>query len=291
MLKKKVYPQYFIALALILYVVFFLIPSMLGMYYSLTDWNSYTEKINFVGFENYIAIFKSNQNYAATIKNTILFTIVSNIVKIIPALILAIMLQDNLRGKNIYRAILYLPSVIPFLVIGLTFRSILHPSNGILNQFLRAINLDVLAKQWLINPKTVWPSIFAVDAWRGIGYVMTIFLAGLQSIPASYYEAAVMDGANYFQKLRYITLPMISSAIMINLVFGVTYGLKSFDIIYVLTKGGPGRMTDLVTTAAFSMYSTGKYGMATALNTILFLIATLVGVWIVRMLSKQEVQQ
>lgn len=102
-------------------------------------------------------------------------------------------------------------------------------------------------------------SIYGVDAWRGIGYVMTIFLAGLNTIPKSYYEAAQIDGANFWQRLRYVTLPMLSGAIMINLVFGITYGLKVFDIVYVLTNGGPGPATEVLTTYAFQLYSRGQY--------------------------------
>ena len=130
-----------------------------------------------------------------------------------------------------------------------------------------------------------------MDAWRGIGYVMTIFLAGLNTIPKSYYEAAEIDGANFWQRLRYVTLPMLTGSIMINLVFGITYGLKVFDIVYVLTNGGPGHATEVLTTYAFQLYSRGQYGMSSALNTILLIITAIIGVGIVKTLSKQEVQQ
>lgn len=134
----------------------------------------------------------------------------------------------------------------------------------------------------------VWKAIYGVDAWRGIGYVMTIFLAGLNTIPVSYYEAAEIDGANFFQKLRYVTLPMLTGAITINLVFGITYGLKVFDIVYVLTNGGPGHATEVLTTYSYTLFANGKYGMATALNTILFVITALIGIGVVRYMSKME---
>ena len=132
---------------------------------------------------------------------------------------------------------------------------------------------------------------FGVDAWKGIGYVMTIFLAGLTAIPKSYYEAANIDGANFWQKLFHITLPMLSGAITINLVFGITYGLKVFEIVYVLTNGGPGHYTEVLTTYVFQLYSKGAYGMATALNTILLIITGIAGILIVKGMSRQEVQQ
>jgi raffinose/stachyose/melibiose transport system permease protein len=290
--KKKTYPQWFLFLPLAIYVIFFLSPGLLGIFYSFTDWNARSMgEINFIGLENFREIFTSNKNYGDGIFNTLRFTIVSNVVKLIPALLLAIMLQKNMRGRNIYRTILYLPSILPFLIIGLTFSSILNYNNGLLNKMLEFFQLDFLKQKWLTDLDVVWKSIFGVDAWRGMGYVMTIFLAGLNAIPNSYYEAADIDGANFFQKLRYITLPMLSGSIMINLVFGITYGLKVFDIVYILTNGGPGHATEVITTYAYSLYANGRYGMSTALNTILFLITMVAGIAIVKVMSKQEVQQ
>ncbi|MDD2375813.1 MAG: sugar ABC transporter permease [Eubacteriales bacterium] len=290
--KKKTYPQWFLFLPLAIYIIFFLSPGLLGIFYSFTDWNARSMgEINFIGLENFREIFTSNKNYGDGIFNTLRFTIVSNVVKLIPALLLAIMLQKNMRGRNIYRTILYLPSILPFLIIGLTFSSILNYNNGLLNKMLEFFQLDFLKQKWLTDLDIVWKSIFGVDAWRGMGYVMTIFLAGLNAIPNSYYEAADIDGANFFQKLRYITLPMLSGSIMINLVFGITYGLKVFDIVYILTNGGPGHATEVITTYAYSLYANGRYGMSTALNTILFLITMVAGIAIVKVMSKQEVQQ
>lgn len=290
--KKKIYPQWFLVIPLILYLLFFLLPCILGIVYSFTDWNARSIRgINFIGLDNYIEIFTSNKNYASGIFNTLKFTLVSNIVKLIPALLLAIMLQEGLKGKNLYRTIFYLPSILPFLIIGLTFTSIFNYNTGLLNTTLDALNLGFLKQKWLTDLSVVWKSIYGVDAWRGIGYCMTIFLAGLNTIPKSYYEAASIDGASFFHKLKYITLPMLSGAIMINLVFGLTYGLKVFDVVYVLTNGGPGRATEVITTFSYQLYANGKYGMSTALNTILFIITAIIGIIVVKVMSKREVQQ
>ncbi|MDC7289515.1 sugar ABC transporter permease [Blautia schinkii] len=291
--KKKIYPQWFLIVPLVLYIVFFLLPSVMGVGYSFTDWNSRSvvNGTHFVGLQNYIEIFASDKNYLDGIGHTLMFTIVSNIIKLIPALLIAIMLQEGLRGKGFYRTMLYLPSILPFVIIGLIFKSILNYNNGLLNALLEACQLGFLKQKWLSDLGMVWKSIFGVDAWRGIGYVMTIFLAGLNTIPKSYYEAAQIDGANFWHRLRYVTLPMMTGSIMINLVFGITYGLKVFDIIYVLTNGGPGHATEVLTTYAFQLYSRGQYGMSTALNTILLVITAIVGVFIVKTLGKQEVQQ
>jgi len=276
-----------------LYICFFLLPAVLGVLFSFTDWNyrSMATGINFVGFDNFIEIFTSNKDYTSGILNTLKFTVISNIVKIIPALFLAIMLQEGLRGKALYRTIFYLPSILPFVIIGLVFKSVLNYNNGLLNTGLDALHLGFLKQKWLSDLNVVWKSIYGVDAWRGIGYVMTIFLAGLNTIPKSYYEAAQIDGANFWQRLRTVTLPMLTGAITINLVFGLTYGLKVFDIIYVLTNGGPGHATEVITTYSYQLYSSGLYGMSSALNTVLLTITTIVGVAVVKVLAKKEVQE
>ena len=288
--KKKVYPNWFLIIPVVMYVLLFLLPAILGVCYSFTDWNSHSMKtgIHFVGIQNYIDIFTSNKDYSTGIVHTLVFTIISNIVKIIPAFFLAVLLYEGVRGKGIYRTIFYLPSILPFVIIGLIFKSILNYNNGLLNVILQTFHLGFLKQKWLSDLDVVWKSIYGVDAWRGIGYVMTIFIAGLSSINRSYYEAADIDGANFWQKLRAITIPMMTGSIMINLVFGITYGLKVFDIIYVLTNGGPGHATEVLTTYAYQLYSNGQYGMSTAMNAILLVITCFVGVFIVRIMGKEE---
>lgn len=290
--KKKIYPGWFLAVPLVLYILFFLLPSILGVGYSFTDWNVRSMgEVHFVGLENYKEIFTSDKNYTDGIYNTLKFTLISNVIKLVTGLLLAIMLQEGLKGKNFYRTLLYLPSILPFLIIGITFKSILNYNNGLLNTVLETLNLGFLQQKWLSDLGVVWKSIYGVDAWRGIGYVMTIFLAGLNTIPKSYYEASAIDGANFWQKLRHITLPMLTGSITINLVFGITYGLKVFDIVYVLTNGGPGHATEVVTTYAYQLYANGRYGMSVSLNTILFTITMAIGLLVVRQMSKREVQQ
>ena len=287
--KKKVYPQWFLILPLMLYMVFFLLPSILGVFYSFTDWGRNTPKtgLHFVGLRNYVEIFTSNKNYTSGIWNTLKFTLVSNIVKIIPALFLAIILYEGMKGMGVYRTIFYLPSIIPFVIIGIVFTSVLNYKNGMLNGALELIGLGSLRQKWLSDLNVVWKSIYMVDAWRGLGYVMTIFMTGLSAIDKTYYEAAKVDGANFWQRLRHVTLPMMRGAIMINLVFGITYGLKVFDIVYVLTNGGPGHATEVMTTYSFQLYGSGSYGMATAFNSILLLITAIIGVLIVRVMSRK----
>ena len=204
---------------------------------------------------------------------------------------IAIMLQEGLRGKGLYRTLLYLPSILPFVIIGLIFKSILNYNTGLLNTILDALHLGILKQKWLSDLGVVWKSIYGVDAWRGIGYVMTIFLAGLNTIPKSYYEAAEIDGANFWQRLRYVTLPMLTGSIMINLVFGITYGLKVFEYrlrsykrrSWTCNRGSYNLCIPALLQSRMECHS--------ALNTILLIITAIIGVGIVKKMSKQEVQQ
>lgn len=285
---RKVYPMYFIMPALILYLALYIYPSFVGIGYSFTNWNRYTSEVKFIGFENFKNIFIANKPYLKYIGNTLMFTAISNIVKIIPALFLAIMLGGAMRGRNFYRSVMFFPYVLSTLVVCIVFRAMMNPRNGLINQALSLFGIKT--QKWLADPKLVWPSIFFVDAWKGIGYVMTIFVAGLQSIPVSYYEAADIDGANFFQKLWSVTLPMLMPSIMVNVIFGLTYGLKVFDIIYALTNGGPGRMTEVLNTAVFTEIGSGNLAMASALSTLQFVLMSVLGYFIIRMMLKREVE-
>ncbi|MFI3214081.1 MAG: sugar ABC transporter permease [Eubacteriales bacterium] len=287
--KKKIYPQWFLIIPLILYGCFFVLPSLLGIFYSFTDWNARSMgQVSFVGLDNYIEIFTSDENYTLGIINTLKFTGISNVLKLVSALFLAILLKDGMKAKGFYRTVMYLPAILPYLVVGLVFKSIFNYNDGLLNAGLEFLQLGFLKQKWLSDINVVWKSIYGVDAWKGIGYVMTIFLAGLSGIPESYYEAASIDGANFWAKLWHITLPNLTGAITINLVFGLAYGLKVFDIVYVLTNGGPGHVTEVVTTYAYQLYAYGQYGMSVALNTILFVFTAIVGISVVKYMGRKE---
>jgi raffinose/stachyose/melibiose transport system permease protein len=166
----------------------------------------------------------------------------------------------------------------------------LNPETGLLNVFLNSIGLSFLAKQWLVDLKYAFNSIIAVDTWKGLGYIMTIIIAGLQSIPPEYYEAADIDGAHYFSKLRYVTLPLLKPAITITIVLNVLYGLKIFDTVYVLTNGGPGYATEVLYTSVFREFGLGRYGVGTAMSTVLFVMMSVIGYFTVKLLDRKEVE-
>jgi raffinose/stachyose/melibiose transport system permease protein len=289
-MKNKMYPFYFSLGALVLYSVFMVLPGLMGFYLSFTDWNRYSDEINFVGLQNFALIF-SKQNYWHSITNTLLFTVVTIVLKTVVALLLALLLTKGLkRFFNFHRVIIYLPAIIPMIVVGIVFRSILHPTTGALNEFLRAIGLDFLAQRWLTNPDIALYSVMLVDTWKGVGFIMIILIAGLQVIPTEYYEAAQIDGANAWDEFWKITLPLLIPTLTVTTVLNLLYGLKVFDIVWVLTNGGPGYATETVYTVVFKEFSKGRYGVSTALSTLLFVIMSICGYWLINAMHPKELE-
>ncbi len=291
-LKSKIYPTYFAFGALALYLLLYVIPSLIGVVFSFTDWNQYRDisTLTFVGLKNYRTIFSPTENYLKFINNTFVFTIITTIFKTIFGLGLALLLDSQIKKRNWHRALAFFPSIISMIVIGLTFRSILNPQYGILNNFLRGIGLGSLAQTWLGDLKWVFPSVMAVDIWKGMGYIMTILLAGLQLIPKEYYESSEIDGASSWRRFRHITFPLLMPTIMVTTVLNVLYGLRVFDIIYVLTKGGPGNATAVVFTEVFDKFGWGDYAVGTTLSTVMLIFTATVGFFMVKVLNPKEVE-
>jgi raffinose/stachyose/melibiose transport system permease protein len=288
-MRKKTYPFYFVVGALTLYLFFFVLPSFMGFYYAFTDWNSYSPEVNFVGLDNFKLIFSSSGGYLRYISNTITFTITTIIVKTVIALGLAMLLTHGIRRlAPVYRMVIYLPAVLPMLAVSLIFKSILNPATGLLNTSLRSMGLGFLAQQWLVDPRWAMSSVIAVDTWKGVGYLMVILIAGIEAIPGEYFEAAAIDGAGGWKAFRHITLPLLMPVLAVTTVLNLLYGLKVFDIIFVLTHGGPGRATDTVYTVIFDEFSKGRYGVATALSSLLFLVMIGLGYFVIRLMQPKE---
>lgn len=289
-MKRKAYPLYFVSGALILYLLFFVLPSVLGFFYSFTDWNSYSSEVNWVGLDNFKTIFASGQGYVHFIQNTVVFTVATIVLKTIIALGLALLLTEGVhRLSHIHRVLMYLPAVLPMLVVSLIFKSILNPATGLLNTFLRGVGLNFLAQRWLVDIHLALPSVIGVDTWRGAGYIMVILIAGIQAIPKEYYEAAAIDGASGWKAFANVTLPLLMPVLSVTTVLNLLYGLKVFDVIFVLTNGGPGRATDTVYTAIFEDFSKGRYGVATGLSSLLFLVMIVLGYFVIRLMHREEI--
>lgn len=285
---KKTYTSTFLIPALVVYTLLFIIPVLMGFGYSLTNWNSMGTTIKFVGLKHYIAIFQAGGEYMLAIKNTLVFASFSSLFKVLAGLLLALFLNMNFRSKELLRGIYFIPFAISPLIIGIIFTSVFEPAKGFLNMFLRSIGLGIFANQWLVDRYLALPSTIFVEVWRGIGLNMVVFLAGLQAIDKTYYEAAKVDGANSWKLFLHITMPFLVPAVMINVVLNIIHGLKVFDIIMSLTGGGPGNVTSVLNTAVFRTFSMGNYGLSTALGVVVFLITALLSIIFMKLLMPKE---
>ena len=281
--KRKTYPVYFAFGALLLYTVLFVLPGFIGIGYSFTNWSAYSDELKFVGWKNFKTVFSADEDYIKIIVNTLKFTFITTILKNVLGLMLAIILTKSIKLLNFHRGIMFMPSVLSTLIIGMIFKSILDPANGLLNTFFRSVGLDFLAKKWLVTSELAFGSVMAVDIWRGTGYIMTILIAGILSISTTYYEAASIDGANGWQKFRSITLPLLMPTLATTTVM---------NVIYALTNGGPGKATtEVLYTAVFKRFGTGQYAVGTALSSVMFVFMVIIGFFMIRVMTKGEVEE
>jgi ABC-type sugar transport systems, permease components len=291
MKKSKIYPWYFALGAILLYTALCVLPGIIGIGYSFTDWSAYSKEVNFVGLANFKKVFSAQQGNIKYITNTLLFTVITTVAKTGLGLLFALALSRNIKLKNFHRGVMYMPSVLSILIVGLIFTSILNPKTGLLNEALRGIGLDSMARHWLTDPKIAFWSVMAVDIWRGTGYIMTVLIVGILAIPQVYYEASSIDGANGLQKFKSITFPMLRPTLAVTIVLNVLYGLKVFDMVYVLTNGGPGHTTEVMYTAVFKQFSQGLYAEGTTISSVMFIFMVIIGYFMIRILTKDEVQE
>jgi len=290
MYASKLYSWKFIVPAFLLFFVLFLVPNLMGFYYSLTNWNAMSDQVKFIGLDNFVEVFTDKSNFRF-IYNTLMFAIVTSIFKAVIGLGLALMLNEGVKSKNVLRTIFFMPVVISNLIVGLIFQQIYNPDTGILNGFLEAIGLGAFSQSWIGDPKlAIWSSM-GVEIWKASGFNMVIFLAGLQMVPKDMYEAADIDGANYWNKLIKVTIPFLIPSITINMMLNVISGLKVFDVIFALTNGGPGRASEVINLTIFNQFGLGTYGYGTALGVILFLFLAVISIGLVKIFTRPEVSE
>lgn len=285
-MRKKSYPIRFAIPGIVLFLVFIIVPFLVSVYYSFTNWNF--QKADFIGWDNYIEIM-TDKNMNIAFKNTFIFTIVTTIGKVVFGMLLAVFLNRVSKVVRILRTVFYLPAVINSIAVGIVFKSIFHPGKGILNNALAVIGLGSLGQNWLTDTNIAMYSICGVEIWKWTGYTMMILLAGMQNISQDYYEAAIIDGATGWQCFRRITLPLLVPSINNVVIFSLIGGLKVFDIVVTLTNGGPGYATQVFNTIIYHSYSYQLYGQATAGTTILSLIVLVITLLAYNIISSKEV--
>lgn len=274
--KKKIKSPYSYALVApiaIIFLIFFVIPTIVSFFFSMTRWTLFDWE--FVGFENFIQYFKE-ASLAIGFKNTLIYGVVTSAFKVVIGLALAILLTGRLRAKGFLRSIVYFPVLVSTIGVGFTFSVLLDPNYGAVNKsivaFGKMIGWETYGPGWLTDPNLL-PlfSIAFVDVWKGVGMATVIFMAGLAAIPQEYYEALSVDGGNAWDKFRSITLPLVRPATASVIILSFIGGLRSFDLIWAMTGGGPGFLSDVIASINYKQYQAGFYGLATAGNVILLL--------------------
>jgi raffinose/stachyose/melibiose transport system permease protein len=271
-IKKAITIASFLLPGLILYAVFMLYPMIDAVRYSFFDWDGAAPSMNFVGIENYVQLTKDDV-FLKSLGHNLLWVVLSLTLMVVPTLVLAVLISRVKKGKMFFRAGFYLPSVLSLAVVGVLWSKIYDPMMGPINVFLKSVGLESLAKNWLGEPLFVIPALVIASTWAFYGLYLILFLAGLQSIDYSLYEAADIDGAGPISKFWNITIPSLRNTLNVVISMVIIHALKGFALIWIMTQGGPFYMSELVSTyvykAAFSM---NKVSYATAGSVVLGVI-------------------
>lgn len=278
------YPHWFYLPAALVFGVFFIVPTALAFYFSLTRWSLFSA--TFIGLDNY-RTFLSDPQLLSGLRNTIIYAVLTSGFKVIISLPLAMLLTSNIHLKGLLRGIVFFPTLVSIVAIGITFSVLMQPSNGLINTALGAIGFP--KPQWLGDPKLALYSVVLVDIWQGLGIATVIFIAGILSIPQDYFEAARLEGGTWV-KFRHVILPLVRNATFTVILLSFIGGLRRFDLIWTMTRGGPGFASDVLTSVIYKEYQAGFYGLSTAGNVVLFILVTAIVYPLMRFFNRMEIE-
>jgi raffinose/stachyose/melibiose transport system permease protein len=264
--------------------VFFLVPTALAFYFSLTRWTLFDA--TFIGLDNYVS-FLSDPQLTLGLRNTIIYAVLTSGLKVIISLPLAILLTSNIHLKGLFRSLIFFPVLVSTVAVGITFSTLMQPSIGLINTALGFFGIS--GPDWLGNPDLALYSVVLVDVWKGVGIAMVIFIAGILSIPLEYFEAAQLEGGIWV-KFRHVILPLARNATFTVILLSFIGGLRTFDLIWTMTRGGPGFASDVLTSVIYKEYQAGFYGLSTAGNVVLFILVTIIVYPLMRFFNRMELE-
>lgn len=274
--------------ALLLYSLFFVLPVAAGVVMAFTDWQSIRIlEPSFNGLDNFRTIFR-DERFIKSLTNTLWFASITMIMKVVFGLPLAMALVKPLKTRGFLRTVFFFPAVLSAVIIGIMFTS-LFQMDSVVDQLLQFFGIH-LGINWLGQGNTAMAVVMMTDIWQWTGLTMIIFLAGLQGIPADYYEAATMDGASYFQQFKKITLPLLIPSFTIIFTLSLIGGLKVFANVYVLTNGGPGFSTQVLATYMYQAFGSGLLGLSSAMGLVMTVLVTVLTLILNGYLRKKELE-
>lgn len=273
--------------ALILFLVFVIVPFGKGIFLSFTNWNGYSQSYKMVGFANYIRMF-TDSNVLTAFKNTLIYGAGSTVLQNVLGILLAVFLNQKFHGRGVVRTVIYLPVMIAPLIMGYIMYFFFTYNNGAINDILALFGIAPV--DWLADGSRAVIILTLVNSLQFVGISMVIYLAGLQNISSMYYEAAAIDGASVFQEFFHITLPLLTPAVTSSVTINLIGGLKLFDVISALTSGGPGYETHSVSTLIHRFYFGGeRAGYASAVGLVFFVFIMIISNLVVKSLEKRQV--
>ena len=278
------YPYWFYAPALLVFGLFFLVPSLMAFYYSLTRWTLF--EAQFIGLKNYSAFLQDPQLKLA-LRNTLVFAVLTSGLKTVIALPVATLLTTRIKFKGFFRSVVFFPVLVSTVAVGATFSTLMQPSTGLINKFLGVFGIPTI--QWLGDPHLAIYSVALVDIWKGIGIAIVILMAGIQSIPTEYFDAARLEGGAWVA-FRHVILPLSRNAALTVILLSLISGMRSFDLIWTLTQGGPGFASDVLTSVVLKQYQAGFYGLSSAGNVLLFVFVTIIAYPLMRFFNRMEIE-
>ena len=283
----------FLTPAIVLYSVFVLWPYVQSFYIALTDWRGVSARRNFVGLQNFVNLFKDG-NFWNALGHNLELLIALPICTLGIALFFATLFTQGDRGvpgARFFRVVFFFSYVMGAPIIGVLWSFIYHPNIGLVNALLGLLHLEGLQRTWLGDPATALWAVMAVVVWQAVGFYMVLFIAGIQSIPSTYFEAAVLDGASRPTMFRRITLPLLWDHVQVALVYIGIAALDFFTIVAVMTEGGPNRASDV---AAYYLYTTAfryaQFGYATAMGVTLLFLTLMLSVLTLRLTQRERIE-
>jgi raffinose/stachyose/melibiose transport system permease protein len=282
---KSPYPYWFILPAAVIFTVLFLVPTLASFWFSLTRWDLFS--VEFIGIENYRQFFRE-PFLIQGLFNTVIYAVMTSATKTVLGLLLAALLTSGLWGQGFLRTVMFFPVLVSTIGVGITFTVLMHPTRGIINVALAAIGIH--GPGWLTDPTLALYSVVLVDVWKGIGLATVIYIAGLASISPEYYEAARIDGATRTQLFFRVTVPLVKPATVTVVTLSLIGGLRSFDLIWAMTRGGPGFSSDVLASVIYKQYQAGFYGLSTAGNVILFALIAVIIMPLTLWFNRKEVE-
>ncbi|RLL41147.1 sugar ABC transporter permease [Oceanobacillus piezotolerans] len=274
-----------------LYFTFFIVPTLGAFFYSITDWDGVNQQFNFVGLFNYTSLLTDDTVFITSINNNLKFLLFVVFFQTLLSLIFALILMKNTKTNIFYRALFFFPTILSSVSVAFIWSFIYAPDLGLLNPLLQSIGLGMLTQSWLGNPDIAIFSIAFVQVWFHTGQVMVIFIAGLQNVPKELYEAAIVDGANKWQRFTKITWPLIAPATTIVVGYTTIQSFKAFDLIFAMTGGGPAYSTEILATFIYnSAFSNYQFGYASAASVVLMVIVAGLTLVQFRLVNRNKVE-